>query len=128
MAELNYSPPMRFVLACLAVLALAISPLTAAAAQAACNRAGPTAMPPMPSMDQSGAKTSGADPCCDHGKKSGERCAQACALSCGVTATLTDFSDSLVFAPTSATLTPLLAVSRRSHEPPGLRRPPKSIA
>jgi hypothetical protein len=90
------------------------------------------AMPSMPGMDQPGAKTSGADPCCDpadhHGKKSGERCVQACAAICGVSGALATSSAGLVFAPTPAILTPASAVSRHAHEPPGLRRPPKSIA
>jgi hypothetical protein len=127
----------RLVLAFLAVMALLASPVTAAAAQATCDQAGPmtmagTAMPFMSSMDQLRAKTTRADPCCDpadnHGKKSDAGCAQACAAICGVVAALTTSSDSLIFAPTPAILTPASAVSRHSHEPPGLRRPPKSIA
>jgi hypothetical protein len=127
----------RLVLAFLAVTALLASPVTAAAAQATCDQAGPMAMagpamPSMSSMDQPRAKTTRADPCCDpadnHGKKSGERCAQSCAAICGVVAAMTPSSDSLVFAATPAILTPASAVSRHAHEPPGLRRPPKSIA
>jgi hypothetical protein len=126
----------RLGLAFLSVMALLASPVTAAAAQATCDQAGSmamarAAMPSISSIDHPRAKTR-ADPCCDpaghHGKKSDAGCAQACAAICGVVAALTPSSDSLIFAPTPAILTPASADSRQSHEPPGLRRPPKSIA
>ena len=79
---------MRLVLAFLAVLALLSSPVTAAAAQAACSHDGPMVMAgmdmaAMPGMGQDAAKKAGGDPCCDqishHGGKSDMTCAQACA-------------------------------------------------
>jgi hypothetical protein len=124
----------RLVLAFLAVMALLASPVIASAAQGACDQAGPTAMAgmAMATMDQTGGKTSGADPCCGHadhhGQKGDSSCAQACATTCGVAVALTTSFDSAVFAPTPATLTPAPAVARVPYEPAGLRRPPKSIA
>jgi hypothetical protein len=125
---------MRFVLALLAVMALLASPVTAAAARAACDQAGPATMAgmAMPNMDQHGAKTSATDPCCDHadhhGKKSDASCAQACATTCGVTLALMGSPGGPIFAPSLATLTPRAAALPDPYEPAGLRRPPKSIA
>ena len=127
---------MRLVLAFLAVVALLASPVTAAAAQAACDKAGSgtmagMVMPSTPSMDQPGAETSKGDPCCDHadhhGKTRDASCAQACATTCGVAIALTTSFDGALFAPRPAMLAPAPAVRPDPHEPAGLRRPPKSI-
>ena len=116
---------MRFVLALLAILGLLTAPLTAAAAQASCGHEGPGAMP-------AGVHTSGADPCCDHsgqqGKKADVVCAQACATSCGVAVALASSPYSVVFATTQAAVAPSRIGSPHPYEPPGLKRPPKSIA
>jgi hypothetical protein len=128
---------MRYVLAFLAVLALLSSPVTAAAAQVACSHDGPMAMAgmnmsSMPGMDQTGAKKAGGDPCCDqtgqHGGKSDMSCAQACATMCGVTVALASSSYGVVFVPTPADIPPARIVSSHPYQPPGLKRPPKSIA
>jgi uncharacterized protein involved in copper resistance len=128
---------MRFVLALLAVLALLSSPVTGAAAQVACSHDGPMAMAgmdmsAMPGMDQAAANKTGVDPCCDqssrHGGKSDMSCAQACAAMCGVPVALTAVSYDVVFAPVPADVPPARIVSPHPYEPPGLKRPPKSIA
>ena len=125
---------MRVMLALLAVIGLLATPVTAAAARAACDRAGPLAMSgmAMPATDQPGAKTSVPDPCCrhadHHSQKNDTNCAQACATSCSVAAALMTPSDGPMLAPTPGILTPARAVSHASYEPAGLRRPPKSIA
>jgi hypothetical protein len=83
-------------------------------------------------MDQASAKMSGRDPCCDqtghHGGKSDMSCAQACATMCGVTVALASSSYSVVFVPTRADVPQTQIVSAHPYEPPGLKRPPKSIA
>lgn len=127
---------MRLVLALLAVMALLSSPVTAVAAQAACGHNGPMAMAgmemsAMPGMDQAGTQK-GADPCCDqtsdHGGKRDMSCAQACAAMCGVTVALTAVSYDVVLAPVAADVPAARAVSPHPYKPPGLKRPPKSIA
>jgi hypothetical protein len=123
---------MRRLLAFLAVLALLISPVTAAAAQVECAKAGPEAMAGMDMpMAQStdGAKASH-DPCCGDSQKSphdGKSCAQICAAMCATIAAL----------PTSEIHLPAIAPMRlaavpadplRTHAPPRDERPPKLIA
>ncbi|MBT9470785.1 MAG: hypothetical protein IV099_06330 [Phenylobacterium sp.] len=124
-------------LALLAVLALLSSPVTAAAAEVACSHNGPMAMAgmdmsSMPGMDQAGVKTAGSDPCCDqtgqHGGKSDMSCAQACATMCGVTVALVSSPYGVVFLPMQADVPPMRIVSSHPYQPPGLKRPPKSIA
>jgi hypothetical protein len=128
---------MRYLLAFLAVLALLSSPVAAAAAQVACSHDGPMAMAgmdmsSMPGMDQTSDKKAGGDPCCGqtshHGGKSDMSCAQACAMMCGVTAALASSSYGMVFVPTRADIPPVRIVSSHPYQPPGLKRPPKSIA
>ncbi len=126
---------MRFVLALLAVMALAISPVTAAAAQAACGQGGPGAMTGMDMQMTLGAAHAGvekaSDPCCDqagHHKMNDKNCAQACAASCVATVALpTSFtSGSFVFV--RAPMSPPRLVPAVSYQPFGLERPPKSMA
>ena len=123
---------MRHLLAFLAVLALLISPVTAAAAQVECAKAGPEAMagmamPMAQSMD--GAKASH-DPCCDENQKSphdGKSCAQICAAMCATIAALPT-SDVLLPAIQPMRLTAARADPLRTHAPPRDERPPKLIA
>lgn len=128
---------MRFVLALLAVMALHSGPVTAAAAQAACSHDGPMAMAgmemsAMPGMDQAGAKNAGGDPCCDptgqHGQTTDMSCAQACATICGVAVALPSTVYGVEFTPMPAEVPSVRMVSSHPYEPPGLKRPPKSIA
>ena len=127
---------MRVVLALMAVLALLVSPVTAAAAQVACNQTDPTAtstmdMPGMPGMDQAGVQKATADPCCDHGSKhpmDQKTCALACAASCAVTAALPGPVVCSVLAFSAASLTPARSAAAHPYEPSGLIRPPRSVA
>ncbi len=122
---------MRHVLALLVVLALLISPVTAAAAQVECAKAGPEAMigmamPMVQSMD--GAKA-GHDPCCDENQKpphDGKACAQICAALCATIATLPGSDIQLpAIAPMRLRAAP--ADPLRTHAPPRDERPPKLI-
>lgn len=123
---------MRHLLAFLAVLALLISPVTAAAAQVECAKAGPEvmagmAMPMAQSTD--GAKASH-DPCCDENQKSphdGKSCAQICAALCATIAALPTSDIQLpAIAPMRLTAAP--ADPLRTRAPPRDDRPPKLIA
>lgn len=125
---------MRLVLAFLAVLALLANPVTAAASQAACSRDGSMAgmgMAASAHMDASSAQKTAATPCCDHsgqhGKKSDASCAQACAATCGVTVALTAPTFGVVFAPVLVETPLARTVPQHPYEPPGLKRPPKSM-
>jgi len=123
---------MRHLLAFLAVLALLISPVTAAAAQVECAKAGPeaiagTAMPMAQSTD--GAKASH-DPCCDENQKSphdGKSCAQICAALCATIAALPT-SEIQLPAIAPMRLVAALADPLRTRAPPRDERPPKLIA
>lgn len=123
---------MRHLLAFLAVLALLISPVTAAAAQVECAKAGPEAMagmamPMAQSMDSAKASH---DPCCDENQKSphdGKSCAQICAAMCATIAALPTSEIQLpAIAPMRLTAAP--ADPLRTHAPPRDERPPKLIA
>jgi hypothetical protein len=133
-AELVYGGGlMRILLALMAVLALVASPVTAAAAQAACGQTGPGGLMAgmrMPSADQGGASKA-ADPCCNYGgqhKQTANGCAQACATSCAVASALPSSSVSITRAFTRAPVTSARLVSVQGHEPSGPERPPKSMA
>lgn len=122
---------LRHVLAFLAVLALLISPVTAAAAQVECAKAGPEAMAMAMPMAQSpdGAQASH-DPCCDENQKSphdGKACAQICAAMC---ATIAALPTSEIQLPAIAPMRLTAAASNplRTHAPPRDERPPKLIA
>ena len=120
---------MRLLLAFLAVLALIVSPLTAATAQVACAHGGSSAMA---GLDHANAAKSGGDPCCDHagqhGKKADTHCAKACAASCSVAIALPGGPYDVALAPLRANVPPARTVSTHPYQPPGLKRPPKSIA
>ena len=120
---------MRHLLAFLAVLALLISPVTAAAAQVECAKAGPEAMAMPTAQSTDGAKASH-DPCCDENQKSphdGKSCAQICAAMCATFAALPT-SDVKIPAIAPMRLTAAPADPLRTHAPPRDERPPKLIA
>jgi hypothetical protein len=125
---------MRVLLALMAVLALLVNPVTATAAQVACDHgvAAGMDMPGMPGMDHAGAQKAVGDPCCDHtGKqdtKNGLGCAQACAATCGVAVALVSAPFSLWRAPVQAEVALAPAALAHPHESARLERPPKSIA
>jgi hypothetical protein len=124
---------MRFLLALLAVMALLVSPVAASAAQLSCAQ-GETmapAMADMPMMAQSGAEKTTADPCCDHGKSykmDQKSCALACANACVVAPALPSALSSFVLLFAAAQLNPARTSAAHPFEPPGLIRPPKSMA
>jgi hypothetical protein len=128
---------MRFVLALLAVLSLVVSPVTAAAAQAACSRHADQAvtdmpMGDMPVMHQSNGQKG--DPCCDHSKDQGKSkqqssdCIQACAAMCGVVAALPSTPAISPVRRIELAPMPTALASLHSREPSRLERPPRSIA
>lgn len=121
----------------LAVLALLVSPVTAATAQAACGHGAASAMPGMDMPAKAGrvgadAARSGGDPCCDpanhQDKKAGSSCAQMCAAACAATAALPAAPVSFTHVHVRAPLSPARLASVQSFRPSGPRRPPKSIA
>lgn len=122
---------MRHLLAFLALVALLISPVTAAAAQRTCDQMGSEALAgmTMPMADAQSAAPAAQDPCCDHGHKAPDKktCAQACAAMCGVSATLPEAAVAypvFVVASTYAGRAQII----RTHSPPGAERPPRPIA
>ncbi|GGL10216.1 hypothetical protein [Caulobacter rhizosphaerae] len=120
---------MRHLLAFLAILALLISPVTAAAAQVGCAKAGPEAMAMPMAQSADGAKASH-DPCCDENQKSphdGKSCAQICAAMCATIAALPT-SDIQLPAIAPMRLTAALSDPLRTRAPPRDERPPKLIA
>lgn len=130
---------MRLLFALLAVMAMLVSPVTAASAQAACGHDRPMAMAgamaymdgsAMPASDHANMQTATADPCCDHAKhgKMSKSCAQACAASCAAAAALPNALSSvgLAFTREPAPLARLAPV--KGYTPAGPERPPKSIA
>lgn len=127
---------MRALLALLAVLALLVSPVTAGAAQVACDEGSPSAasamdMPGMPATEQSRGLQSAADPCCDHAgthKMDPKSCALACATSCAVTAVLPSAVVVSELSFSAAPLIPARSATPRPYEPSRLIRPPKSMA
>ena len=108
---------MRTLLALLAILALLANPVTAAAAQSACDHM------TMAGMDMPGMSTM------HHGdSRKSAGCAQACATMCGVVAVLPNTAmDSTLYA-LPAHLRPSKMAAGRPFEPSLLKHPPKSIA
>lgn len=121
-----YIAQVRTLLPLLAVLALLISPVTAAAAQQHCAMGGLMSM----AAEQAPSSKAQTDPCCDPGKQSphnDEACAQACATMCGVVSVLpTSVVSTMV--PVRALFATQIADQPRAHSPPISERPPKLIA
>jgi hypothetical protein len=123
---------MRQLLAFLALVALLISPVTAAAAQRTCDQMGPEAMASMtmPMADAQVATPAAQDPCCDHGQQAPDKktCAQACAAMCGVSATT--LPDAAVAYPVFVLASTYAGRAQivLAHSPPRAERPPRSIA
>jgi len=122
---------MRHLFALLAVLALLISPMSVAAAQVECAKAGPEAMASMdaPTAKSMDAAKAGHD-CCDESQKAphdGKSCAQVCAAMCATIAAL-PVSDIQLPAIEPMRLTAAASNPLRAHAPPRDERPPKLIA
>lgn len=120
----------RFLLAIVAVLVLAVSPITAWAASTACGMDSSQAIGfSMASMDSTIADRDAvpgkSDPCCGEALKG---CAMSCSMICvGGGAILAPVSDIAVYeAP--VTLSPSKGATLRAHPPARLDRPPKSMA
>lgn len=127
---------MRFVIGLLAIVALLVSPVTAAAAESACGYGGSSAMATMDMPTMAGAahmdvhKASG-DPCCDHSaqhKLNDKSCVQMCATTCVVAVALPTSLVSFTLVYSSAPVTVARRVAIFSYWPSGPERPPKSIA
>jgi hypothetical protein len=127
---------MRLLLALLAIVGLLASPVTAAAAQARCGHASGSAMvvgmdmSAMGAMDHSGTQRSVGDPCCDpsgHHKTADRSCDQLCAAACAVAIALPTRAGGLISVSHPAAEFPAPLVSAHPFEPPGLKRPPRSI-
>lgn len=128
---------MRLMLALLAAFALLLSPVTAAVAHAACDGESQGAMARMnmsvaPAMSHAeGAEPSGA-PCCDQAAHIAEvaykGCAAACAATCSVALPLANLPVGVILLRRQADVPPPRLVASHPHKPPGLKRPPKSMA
>ncbi|TAL31247.1 MAG: hypothetical protein EPN98_16350 [Phenylobacterium sp.] len=119
----------RILIAILALLALAASPITASAAPMACGMDSPQgATSSMASMDPSADRHVApvkSDPCCD---KVLNGCAKTCSMTCtSGLAVLVALSSIAVFQ-TAMTLDPPKSSAWRSHVLIGPERPPKSLA
>lgn len=120
---------MRVVLAILAALALAVGPVAAAAAQASC----PIGMSDMMVKAISaahGMHMASQEPCCSpqhmQTKKAG--CAQKCAAACGFAVALNAPAFRFVAVSTHAVHAAARAGPVHPYRPPGLKRPPRSMA
>ena len=121
---------MRLLLALLAVLALLVSPVTAAAAQASCDETNQSSLA-VYDMGMASVQQTETDPCCDHGathKMDRKSCALACATSCAVSAVLPSPFVSAELSFSAARLMPARSASARPYEPSRLIRPPRSMA
>lgn len=124
---------MRIVLALMAVVALLLSPVSAAAAQVHCRPAHRVAMATMdmPGSAQSVNQPALTDPCCDQGASHGmdhKGCALACAAFCADSAVFPSPFVGSCLAFSDVHLTPVSSATASTHEPEGLKRPPKSMA
>jgi hypothetical protein len=127
---------MRLVLALMAVFALLASPVVAATAQVVCDQTGQVAMATMdmsamPGMAQAVPEKTSTNPCCDHGashKMDPKSCAQACANACAVAAGMSGSPVGYLLVFVAVELRPAALAVAHPHEPPGLIRPPKTIA
>ena len=123
---------MRLLLAILAVLGLLVTPVAASAGAAACRHHGDGGMSAVDAAPRPHTVHAPDHSCCDEGGAPAEHdsksCAQACAAMCVASAALAADGPS---APTPVgrlfvEAMPLKAL--HAHAPPGLKRPPRSIA
>lgn len=119
----------RILIAILALLALAASPITALAAPMACGMDTPQAVSSsMASMDASADRHAApvkSDPCCDKMLKG---CAKSCSMACTSGLAVLVMMPSIAVFQTAMTLDPLKSSVWRSHLPIGPDHPPKSLA
>lgn len=127
---------MRLLLCILAFIGLLLSPAAATAAAASCVHEDGSMMEPMAAPDRQSAADHS---CCpDMAKPSPEKdrpqkhdskaCAQACATMFTVSAPLPTGEPEVLVAARGAILTPAPSQGLHPFAPPGLKRPPRSIA
>ncbi|MDP3747357.1 MAG: hypothetical protein Q8Q88_09950 [Phenylobacterium sp.] len=119
----------RILIAILALLALAASPITASAAPMACGMDTPQAVTSsMVSMDAPADRHAAPvkpDPCCDKVLKG---CAKACSMACTSGLAVLAVMSSIAVFQTALRLDAPKSAAWRSHLPIGPDRPPKSLA
>lgn len=125
---------MRAFLAILALVGLLLSPVAASAAAPSClHRDGGAMVMTMDAAHVSANGKASHDGCCDENgapakPASGKACAQACATVCGVNVALPQAEFGAPLPAGSPVLEPAPAKAFLAHAPPGLKRPPRSIA
>lgn len=119
----------RILIAILALLALAASPITALAASMACGMDTPqTVTSSMTSMDASvdrHAAPAKPDPCCD---KMHKGCVKTCSTACAAGVTVLAVTSNIAIFEVPMALEPLKREAWRSHGPIAPDHPPKSMA
>ena len=124
---------MRVFLAMLALVGLLLSPAAASAAAQRClHQDGGAMVMTMGAAPPSADGKASHHNCCDeHGKPAkhdNKACAQACATVCGVNVALPQAELGASLAAGGPVLEPVPAKAFHAHAPPGLKRPPRSIA
>jgi hypothetical protein len=120
----------RILIAILALLALAASPIIASAAPMACGMDTSQAVASsMASMDGTSVDRHAApakpDPCCDKALKG---CATTCSMACASCVAVLAVIPSIAVLQAPTALAPLKSAAWRSHVPIGPDPPPKSLA
>lgn len=125
---------MRLLLALLALAGLLLTPVAAAAGAAFCfgHAGGPAAMEEPLATPAFHTEHAADHSCCDPDKGSpshdDQRCAQACAAMCAAPAAVTELV-ALASAPAGrAPIESAPAKAFHAHAPPGLMRPPRTLA
>jgi hypothetical protein len=124
------------VIGLLAIVALLVSPMTAAEDGSACGYGGTSAMaamdmPTMAGAAHADAQIASGDPCCDHSaqdKLNDKSRAQMCATSCALASAVSTSPVSFTLVYSRAPVTPARRVAVYLYWPSGPERPPKSIA
>lgn len=125
---------MRHLLAILALVGLLLSPAAASAAAMRCmhEHGGMAMAMVMDASTMSADATGAAHDCCDEDGKSSDHdssaCAQDCAVMCGVSVTLPDARAVGIVGVDAAKVVPQAASGIHPFAPPGLKRPPRTIA
>lgn len=123
---------MRELLAILALVGLLLSPAAASAAATRCMPDHGGMAIAMDASTTSSDATGAAHDCCDEDAQSsdqdGAACAQDCAVMCGVSIALLDAGDVAIMGRDAAKLVPQAGRGIHPFAPPGLKRPPRTIA
>ena len=123
---------MRHLLAILALVGLLLSPAAASAAAMRCMHEHGGMAVVMDASTMSADATGAAHDCCDEDGKSSDHdssaCAQDCAVVCGVSVALPDARDVGIVGVDAVRLAPQAVRGIHPFAPPGLKRPPRTIA